>query len=83
MFPSSLVLHKLSVLHLQHPIRDVKPAVVMGDSDHGFALSFEVRQQGFVEIAAELRVLLGSSFIKDSCSFLTVYAPSFRRQHAQ
>jgi len=55
---------KLPVLHFQHPIRDVEPAVVVsgcadrGDSDHGVALRREFRQQGFVEIAAELRVLL-------------------------
>ncbi len=73
-----LFFNNLSVLHLQRPIRDVKPAVVMGDGDHGFALGFELRQQRFIEVAAELRGLLGSSFIKDSCAFLTVYAPPFR-----
>ena len=47
----------LPVLHSQHPIRDVKPAVVVGHGDDGFALFLEFRQQRFIEIATELRGL--------------------------
>ncbi len=35
----------------------------MRHGNHGFALGFELRQQGFVEITPKLRVLLG--FVKD------------------
>ena len=43
----------------------MEPALVMRDGNHSLTLRFEFRQQSFVEIAPELRVLFGRPFAKN------------------